>query len=373
MSASQQQMINWEPDEYLMSQTSFPQEITLDPKYKNIRMWTPVGRITFAHFDTPKAAQPGNANQEPTFACSLLLSPQSIDQLYSAICQVAEARFAPENRFDPQTQQMRTFTATQLFNQDQGLKYPINLGNTYFNREPAKYTAWKDVYVINASTSAHDKAGNIVRPPVLDEGGTIIKQPGRIYSGCYGRLYVTIFAFPAPGKTLSNRGIGMRLSAVQFARNGVKMANYDPEAAAVKAAIAVGALPVHTPPPPPQGAMPGQAPGSMALAGMAAPPAPPMAPAAPPPQVQPQYQAPVQPQPQYQAPEAQPVQYAQAPAPAAPMNYAAPPQAPMNYAAPPQPAPQPPTAAPINYAAPPPGYAPPPPAAYPDGTRPAGA
>lgn len=277
MSATMQQPALPEPDAYLMAQQASPQALELDPKYKNIRMWTPVGRIVFAFLETPKSPMVGNQNQALKFSCGILLNPSSIGDLYNSIVRVAEARFPPENRYDAATQQTRTYTPKDLLGQPGGLQFPIRIGNEYYAKDQTKYAAWHNVYLVNASTEAHDKAGNIVRPTVLDELGNKVEQ-GRVYSGCYGRLYLTIYSFPAPGNTsIPNKGIGVRLLGVQFAKAGEKMASYDPEAAVLSAAKMVGALPVVTPTQPV--GLPGASP---ALVGMAPPPS-----AAPPPQTQP--------------------------------------------------------------------------------------
>lgn len=80
---------------------------------------------------------------------------------------------------------------------------------------------------------------------MVDAGMNPIVQKGEIYSGCYARVCVSVFAYNQSGK----RGVGFGLEAVQKLRDG------DPLGGGVSVADAFGGAPVvqpSTPQPPMQ-------------------------------------------------------------------------------------------------------------------------
>ena len=123
---------------------------------------------------------------------------------------------------------------------------------------------------------------------MVDAGMNPILQKGELYSGCYARVCVSIFAYNSNGK----RGIGFGLEAVQKLRDG------DPLGGGVSVADAFGGAPAAQPAAPVQIPQPAQFPQQPAPAQYQQPMQDPQQPA----------QAPVQ----YQ----QPMQYPQQPAPA---------------------------------------------------------
>lgn len=305
-------------DAYLAAQVAPPQQLIMDPERGSIRMLTPVGRLTYVTLARPKAQTINGQTGEPKYQATILMNPNSVLDIYKAICMVANQRFPQESRPDPTNPQvMKTYTGQELLFLDKkygGLQYPLRNGEEAYIRDPKKYAEWLGLFSINAAMNAQNANGPVV-PAFLDEQRNPC-DAAKFYSGCYGRLQITVYAFPKPGNTqIPNRGVAIGLNAVQFARHGDKMAGFDPLKAAREA---MGDLPIEAMPDPGFGSnTAGSAnipPGVHGAPTYAAPPPqgqppqqPPQAPAyqPPPPQGQP-YQAPQQTSP-YQPP-AQPTQ-----------------------------------------------------------------
>jgi len=107
--------------------------------------------------------------------------------------------------------------------------------------------------------------------PLVDANMNPIVQKGEIYSGCYGRICVSLFAYNSNGK----RGIGIGLEAVQKLRDG------DPLGGGVSVSDAFGGMPA-----------PAAAPAAAPAQPIYQQPAP----------AQPMYQQPAPAQPMYQQP-----------------------------------------------------------------------
>lgn len=231
-------------DEYLFSAACAapPQDIILDPEYKNIRLVTPIGRILFPTVVQAKAMEEG---KEKRYSCGLALNPEFCGQIWEAVCKVADNRWPGEQRPNPQNpSEMVTMTGSQMLQfltkEQGGLQNPIRQGDQEYMKNPAKNEHLRGLWVLNAAVAEKNrKSGQSQQPIVLDESGHPM-DPSKLYGGCYGRLQVTIYAFPMPGQSIPNRGIAMLLNAVQFARHGEKLGSFD----ALKAAKnAFGALP----------------------------------------------------------------------------------------------------------------------------------
>lgn len=245
------QTVSTVPDPYIAQQIAPPQTLTLDPKYGNVRMVTPVGRFTYATLVTPKAGQ-DNPNQLK-FSLTLLLNPATCGDIYNAICMVAERRFQPEDKPDPTMprlangeMQLRRYSVKELLmlpRDKGGLHYPLRNGDDIYMKDAAKYGVFRGMFSINASIAEKNRHGQSQQPVCFDESGTPI-NPDRMYSGAYGRMMITVFAFPQPGQQMPNRGIGVMLNSVQFARHGEKLASFDAVKAGQSAFAAAGALPV---------------------------------------------------------------------------------------------------------------------------------
>ena len=270
-------------DPYLAGQTAPQQEIKLDPQYGSVRMWTPVGRLAYATLAKARSSTPPGAAQPgpPQFSCTILLNPNTCQDLYRAIAMVANARWPSEKRPNPQNpSEMIDMTGEQMLflpKERGGLHYPLRQGDEAYMREPAKYEAYRGLFQLNTSIEATNrKSGNSQQPVCVDEAGHLC-DPAKFYSGCYGRLQVTLFAFPKAGVQGPNRGIGVSLQAAQFAQHGEKLSSFDAGKSVMDSVAKLGALPAAQPQPGygPNTATPGSVPGGVAApAGFAAPPPP---------------------------------------------------------------------------------------------------
>jgi hypothetical protein len=231
-------------DDYLLSPScavAQPQNIVLDPQFGNVRLTTPIGRLSYVTVVKPRAVQQG---QEPKFSATILMNPQACGDLYKAIVLVANNRWKGEQRPNPQNPaEMVLMTGEHLLylpKEQGGIHNPLRNGNLTYSQDMVKYKAYFGTYTLNAGIDAlNRKSGASQQPLVLDEDSRPM-DPSKVYSGCYGRLLVTIFAFPQPGQQIPNRGVGVLLNAVQFARHGEKLSGFD---ALKNAQAAFGTLP----------------------------------------------------------------------------------------------------------------------------------
>ena len=274
MSHTQQASQNSDVDHYLMSQTAVQQKIEVDPKYLNVRMVTPIGRTSYMHLTEPKSVAPG---QPAKFSGTLLLNPQATADIWRAIVAVANARWPSEEITNPENpSQLIRVNGEQLLAIGQrypqlgniALHSPLRDGNNTYMQAPQKHAMYRGTFTINASSNATQQ------PVCYDERRQLI-PPDRIYSGCYARFFITVFAFPKPGeKGFGKRGISIALNGVQFAKNGERLGGFDAATAGQNAFAVGGPLPVETPATPGfgfnSGGFPGTAPAS-GVGGFAAP------------------------------------------------------------------------------------------------------
>lgn len=83
-------------------------------------------------------------------------------------------------------------------------------------------------------------------PEIVDANGMPITSESQIYSGMYGRVFVTFFAYNQAGK----KGVGCYLGPVQKTRDGDALAGRTPSAASVFGAPAGSAASVFGQPAP---------------------------------------------------------------------------------------------------------------------------
>lgn len=293
-------------DLYLAAQKPPFNDLTVDPKWHNIRMVTPIGRFAYIHVDQPFAipsTDPGKPSR-PAYSASLLMSPGDdqnpiIADLHRAAAAVADAHWPAIQRPDPNNPgNIVSVPGSHLFWTDAkagGLHYPLRKGDDNYMKDPQKFALWRGLWFINCGMNPKTKSGADQRPVTLDEKGTAC-DPKLFYPGCYGRMQITVSPFDNSG----NRGVTFYLNAVQFARHGEKMATFDAGGFAQNAFAKAGAI---------QGDV-GQPPTGFGphTAGGANPPGvPPGTPfgfAAPPPQAQPGAPSPGQPPGGFAAPPA---------------------------------------------------------------------
>ena len=242
-------------DSYLANQVMPPNDLTVDPKYFNVRMVTPIGRFAYVHVDRPHAIRNLDGTQgEPKYSATLLFAPGTnerpiIADLHRAAAAVADTKWPAIQRPDPQNpSNIITVTGSYLFSVPQemgGVHYPLRQGNDNYMRNPQTFALWRGLWFINTSMQPASKAGVEQKPVCLDERGTPC-DPRLFYSGCYGRAMITVAAFDNRGK----KGVTFYLNAVQFARHGERMASFDQQAAAAGAFAKAGALSgdIGTPP-----------------------------------------------------------------------------------------------------------------------------
>jgi hypothetical protein len=253
-------------------------DMPIDPKYFNLQMVTPVGRVAGMSLVAPNAYKDNPNNKK--FFLRLILNPSSCDgkipDLLQAVGRLAMARFPSIKRADPATGQLTDLSGWQRLFIDEkqgGLHNPIYDGNLEYAKDPAKRAAFRNMKYIQMGVSEKDKQGNSNQPQVFDEKGAPI-TPDKIYLGCYARAFIAVFAYPPLGATgRDNEGISFILKSVQFVRHGERMTSYDAVSAGRKAFAAAGALPTDpTAPSGPVGGFAAPAPGFAAPpAGFAAP------------------------------------------------------------------------------------------------------
>jgi hypothetical protein len=235
-------------DSYLAAQTAPINDLTVDPKYHNIRMVTPIGRFAYIHVDAPFAIPSRDPNQpsRPMYSATLMMAPGTAEapivaDLHKAAAAVADAHWPAIQRPDPNNpSSIITVPGSHLFWTDSmqgGLHYPLRKGDDNYMKDPQKFGLWRGLWFINCGMAPKTKSGADQRPAVLDEKGTPC-DPKLFYPGCYGRMQVTVSAYDTAG----NRGVTYYLNAVQFARHGEKMQTFDAGGFAQNAFAKAGAI-----------------------------------------------------------------------------------------------------------------------------------
>jgi hypothetical protein len=218
----------------------FPNDLTVDPKFGNIKLILPVARIGYCTLVEPKAIKQddgsmGRENRTATF----LFNPLACDQLYDGIVNVARWRFPPEIRPDVNNPSaMVEVSAEELLRiprERGGLQFPLRAGMDNYMKDPKRFEIWKDLLFINTSMSARDSNGNPQEPAYFDEYG---QQCGatKFYPGCYVVPKIVIFSFPKPGAQAKARGVGIGLDTIWFVQHGEKL-NFFNRAAASAAEL----------------------------------------------------------------------------------------------------------------------------------------
>lgn len=253
-------------DAYIAAQKAPAQDIKIET-YKGgaaVRLLTPVGRLSFCHFDKP---MPKQVNGSPVFSTNLLLHPSACEDIWRAIIMLADAHY--QARHEIYISDDKGIVKLKQSGAAGGgivLHTPMKHGDYMYAVKPEQNSIYRGLFYMNPSSAAD-------KPPVcVDETGAPM-SPGAIYSGCYGRLWIEIATISdKPGHT---KGVTAYLRSVQFAKHGDRLQGNDNQASA---AAAFASSPLPSAGPAPLGAMTpgGVAPAaSMALPSGAAPWAPP--------------------------------------------------------------------------------------------------
>lgn len=88
------------------------------------------------------------------------------------------------------------------------LKLPLRDGDD----EKPDMTEYADHFFLNAS--------NKDKPVIIDRFKEPITDESKVYSGCYARVMLNFYPFDANG----NRGVGVSLEAIQFVKDGERLA-----------------------------------------------------------------------------------------------------------------------------------------------------
>lgn len=264
-------------DEYLASQTMPPNDLTVDPKYFNIRMVTPIGRFTNVDLEKPRGVkQPDGTTSDPRFAITLMMAAGTeqkpiVADLHRGIAAIANAKIPSINTPDPANpNQMITVTGEALLFRPKelgGLHYPLRRGNDLYIKDPVKNAIFKDMYFVNASMYPKTSKGDLQEPMTYDERNMRC-PPTLFYRGCYGRAIMRCAWYDNPR---GGKGVTFYLEGVQFARHGEKLSTFDLAGSVQNAFAAAGALPAAEPQPGAAGSNHGG--GAPPGAGFAAPPA----------------------------------------------------------------------------------------------------
>jgi len=167
----------------------------------NTQVVTGEVRLSFVNVFEPKAVKEGDT---PKYSVTAII-PKSDVKTVNAIKAAIQA--AAENG------------AQKHF----GGRVPTNVNNTFKDGDTEvddlgelkkiKYPEYNDSYYIRLSTK--------FPPKVLDANRQEILDPTELYSGCYGRVSMTFFAYSGDGR----RGVSASLNNVMKTRDGEPLTN----------------------------------------------------------------------------------------------------------------------------------------------------
>jgi hypothetical protein len=163
---------------------------------------TPIGVASYPWLVKPKAAlQPG---QTEKFDLNLILDPTEIGPLKMLVEKVATAAFGPSA--------MTLMAAGKLAN-------PLKDGNLQMRKGADGVQVPDELYAGKYFITPRAEK----QPLIIGPDNKTVLRPDAIYSGCFCRLMISIYAFPKPGKSIPNKGVALGLEAIQFARDGQRI------------------------------------------------------------------------------------------------------------------------------------------------------
>lgn len=153
-------------------------------------------RLSFVNVFEPKAMKEGD---EPKYSITAII-PKSDTKTIQAIKAAIQA------------------AAEKGAQKHFGGRVPTNVNSTFYDGDTAvddmgdlkniKYPEYKGNYFIRLSTKFRPKVLNADRQEIID--------PTELYSGCYGRVSMTFFAYSGDGR----RGVSASLNNVMKTRDG---------------------------------------------------------------------------------------------------------------------------------------------------------
>ena len=155
-------------------------------------------RLSYANLFEARASQEGG---EAKYSVSLIIPKKdtaTIEAIKKAIDEVIQAE-----------------KAAKFGGKDKGLKYPLRDGDMEKD-DPA----YEGCMFINASSKQ--------RPIILNEDKQPVIDAREVYSGCFGRASINLYAFNSNG----NKGIAAGLNAIQKVADGDSLGGAYTESAA---------------------------------------------------------------------------------------------------------------------------------------------
>lgn len=167
----------------------------------NTQVVTGKCRLSFVNLFEPKAMKEGDVPKYSVTAIIPKSDTKTIEAIKAAIQAAAEA--GAQRHF--------------------GGRVPTNVNNTFKDGDTEtddlgelqknKYPEYAGNYYIRLSTK--------FKPKVLDANRQEIIDPTEVYSGCYGRVSMTFFAYSGDGK----RGVSASLNNVMKVEDGEPLTN----------------------------------------------------------------------------------------------------------------------------------------------------
>lgn len=157
----------------------------------NTQVITNKVRLSYANIWEPKSIK----DSEPKYSCSLLI-PKSDTETVNCIKQAIQNAY--ENGKNVLAGSGKTAPALKL------IKTPLRDGD----EERPDDETYKGMYFINATSKN--------KPGIVDRSMEKIEDPTEVYSGCYVRASINMYAFSVSG----NRGIACGLNNLQKVSDG---------------------------------------------------------------------------------------------------------------------------------------------------------
>lgn len=147
-------------------------------------------RLSYVHVFAPYANADG---QEPKYSVSIIISKRDTSTLNRINAAIEEAKVSGKDKWGGKI--------------PANLKLPLHDGDIERPDDPA----YANSYYCSCTTKR--------KPGVVDRDLNPILDPDEVYSGCYGRVALNLYAFNNAG----NRGIAVGLNHVQKLEDGERL------------------------------------------------------------------------------------------------------------------------------------------------------